>query len=89
MAEMLKPCTSPPVEIEAGDILVLCSDGITAVLDSAGVGFGCHESIQSSRRWLTTVPALGTVPRRSPEILRGQGVTDDITLLVVDHPGGR
>ncbi len=76
------------LSLEAGDVLVLFSDGITEAENSSGVPFddGGLETV-INQRWWQDLNTLGTSVLRSVEAhAAGTKIADDLTVLAVRRP---
>lgn len=75
----------PPIRLEPGDLLVLCTDGIVEATDAAGQPFG-HARLRALVRASAREPVADLVRRLGAEVeayYDGPSPADDLTVLVV------
>ncbi len=74
--------TTSMVEVEPGDRIVLCTDGLVEVEDSAGTMFG-HEQLVDVVRRAPLSMVFETVLAKVQKHMANQARTDDLTLVEV------
>jgi sigma-B regulation protein RsbU (phosphoserine phosphatase) len=80
--------TAGSISLDAGDVLVLFSDGVTEAENAAGVAFE-DEGLQRviNEHWWKDLQTLGTSVLRSVEAHAADTkIADDLTVLAVRRP---
>jgi serine phosphatase RsbU (regulator of sigma subunit) len=82
--------TDDQVQMDAGDMLVLYTDGITELMNEQGEYFGIQRLLQviHENKRLTVVEIVGRVMRTTQDFSDNIGFLDDITLVILRRKSG-